>query len=294
MHKISKVLLICIMFILCLTVFIVGCYDNSILFLENSNDKSHNSGHSNSNSNSNSNSSNDSNISSYELNNYQKPEEESLPEEIKNWVNRSLSINLGQSKIYGSWRYILVTYGEKPSGGYYVNIEDVKVLEDKVEVDVRFKEPQKGDMVTQAITYPYDLVVIDAVDLPVKFNVFGDEMHLMTLKGVDLLKPLAAKSSQIKIFEPSPNEVVEEEKFIISGIASVFEGNIVYEIMDEEGNTLYEGYTTAGMGDWYYFELEIETPGDISNKFNVELYSPSAIDGSKTSLVSIPLRLIEE
>lgn len=279
MQKISKLLLICVIFMVSSSIFMAGCYNINFVSLNGNNDNDNNN--------------NGKNILKNEPKDYERPEGKNLPEEIQDWVNRSLNINLGQSKIYGDRQYILVTYGEKPTGGYYVNIEDVKILEDKVEVDVRFKAPQEGDMVTQAITYAYDLVVIKAVDLPVKYNVLGDEMHLMTLKGIDQLKPFAAESSQIKIFEPAPNKVVEKE-FVISGIASVFEGNIVYEILDEEDNSLYENYTTAGMGDWYYFELKIEIPEEISNKFKVELYSPSAIDRSKTNVVTIPLRLTEK
>ncbi len=217
------------------------------------------------------------------------PNGSELPKEIEEWVNNSLDMNLGQSRAYGENLYILVTYGEKPTGGYDVDITDVRVTDEKVEVSVYFKAPQEGDVVTQAITYPYDIEVIDKVDLPVVFDVSGDEDYLMTLQGIDELKPIVAESNWIKIFEPAPNSTMGDQ-VSISGIASVFEGNIVYEVIDENGNTLYESFTTAGMGDWYYFEVEIELPEETTDSFKVELYSPSAIDGSKTSLVSLTLK----
>lgn len=217
------------------------------------------------------------------------PNGSELPKEIEDWVNSSLAMNLGQSKVYEEDMYILVTYGEKPTGGYNVGITDINITDESVEVSVNFKAPKEGDIVTQAITYPYDLEVIEKVDLPLSFNVSGDEDYLMTLQGIDELKPIVAESTWIKIFEPAPNGSVGDQ-VSISGIASVFEGNIVYEVIDESGNTLYENFTTAGMGDWYYFEIDIDLPSETTDNFKIELYSPSAIDGSKTSLVSLNLK----
>ena len=217
------------------------------------------------------------------------PNGSELPKEIEDWLNSSLAMNLGQSKVYGEDLYILVTYGEKPTGGYNVEITDINVTDESVEVSVNFKAPKEGDMVTQAITYPYDLEVIEKVDLPLNFNVSGDEDYLMTLQGIDELQPIVAESTWIKIFEPAPNGSVGDQ-VSISGIASVFEGNIVYEVIDESGNSLYENFTTAGMGDWYYFEIDIDLPSETTDNFKIELYSPSAIDGSKTSLVSLNLK----
>ncbi len=43
-----------------------------------------------------------------------------LPTEIKNWIENSKKIFLGQAYEYEDKLYILVTYGEKPTGGYTV------------------------------------------------------------------------------------------------------------------------------------------------------------------------------
>ncbi|UNC93405.1 Gmad2 immunoglobulin-like domain-containing protein [Candidatus Contubernalis alkaliaceticus] len=224
-------------------------------------------------------------------NDHEEPiDSEKLPEEIEDWLNSSLTMNMGQSRVYEDELYILVTYGEKATGGYEVNITDVNITGESVEVSVDFKAPKEGDMVTQVITYPYALEVIEKVNLPVIFILSGDEEYLMILRGVEELKPIVAESPFIKIFEPAPNSTVGD-KFSISGIASVYEGNIVYEIIDENGKSLYEHYTTAGMGDWYHFEIDINLPEETSNSFKVEMYSPSAIDGSKTNLVSLPLKI---
>ncbi|MDK2991095.1 MAG: hypothetical protein PWP48_328 [Clostridiales bacterium] len=59
--------------------------------------------------------------------------------------------------------YIYVAAGEKPTGGYAVEVLDViDNKNDKITVTVRFTEPGKDDMVTQVITYPYALIRINA------------------------------------------------------------------------------------------------------------------------------------
>lgn len=225
-----------------------------------------------------------------EDNDYDDPNGSELSEEIEDWLNSSLTMSLGQSRVYEEELYILVTYGEKPTGGYEVNITDINVTDESVEVSVDYKAPKEGDIVTQVITYPYALEVIEKVDLPVTFIVSGDEEYLMILRGVEELKPIVAESPLIKVFEPVPSSTVGN-KVSISGIANVFEGNIVYEVIDESGTTLYQHYTTAGQLDWYHFEIEIDLPEETTKNFKVELYSPSAIDGSKTNLVSLPLKI---
>ncbi|RQD75053.1 MAG: protease complex subunit PrcB family protein [Candidatus Syntrophonatronum acetioxidans] len=223
---------------------------------------------------------------------FYRPPEEELPEEIKEWVNRSLTINMGQSQIYDEKLYILVTYGERPTGGYKVRVTDIVLKDDVLKVKVYFKAPEEGDLVTQAITYPYDLVVVeDPPSLPVEFKVSGDEDCLMNLRGIDKLEPITAESACIKVFEPSPNERVGR-KFEIRGIASNSEGNIVYEIFYEE-DYYYRGYFSTGEEGWNYFSIPVKVPEEISGKFRLELYS-SIIEGNKLNLVTLSLNLEEE
>jgi hypothetical protein len=65
--------------------------------------------------------------------------------------------------------YIYVAAGEKPTGGYAVEVLDfIENKNDKLMLTVRFTEPGKGDMVTQVITYPYALIRFKASDKPVE------------------------------------------------------------------------------------------------------------------------------
>jgi|GEM_PF-1755122 len=88
-------------------------------------------------------------------------------------------------KVFGGYRLVLIARGEKPSGGYGVTIEDVThLLEIYPPVDwtvfVKFVNPSPGDMVTQAITYPYAALAIkdDGIEIQVFKVAGGDHVEL--------------------------------------------------------------------------------------------------------------------
>jgi len=216
-----------------------------------------------------------------------------LPVSIQQWVDLAAKeVFLGQSRVIGDYLYILVTYGPKPTGGYTVEITEVQAGEQEIRVDVEFTKPKPGDLVTQAFTYPFDLVVVPADGLPVVFNAHGAETYVMGLYGLDTLEPITASSYGIKLFAPADGDLLNGA-LIYRGVASVFEGTVNYRLRDEGGQILTEGFTTAGMGDWYYFEGEIPLTGFIQEPRPVifELFTISPKDGSEQDKISLKLNV---
>ncbi len=67
--------------------------------------------------------------------------------------------------------YVIVTRGEKPTGGYDIGINNMKLVENEDEtvtlvVYTGFTDPKPGDIVTQVITYPYEIAVTELMALP--------------------------------------------------------------------------------------------------------------------------------
>jgi hypothetical protein len=54
--------------------------------------------------------------------------------------------------------YIAVFMGEKPTGGYSIEVTDVSDSEGRTGVLVKEIEPNKGDIVTQVLTQPYTII----------------------------------------------------------------------------------------------------------------------------------------
>ncbi|MTI82636.1 MAG: protease complex subunit PrcB family protein [Firmicutes bacterium] len=222
---------------------------------------------------------------------FYRPDYQSLPDEIVNWIEFSKELPLVQEKRYDGKRFVLITEGMKPTGGYSLDVEEVDILEEELVIRVKSTKPGENDYVTQAITYPYDLIVVENKELPLKFiDVDDEDRYFMNLLGIDAInKPIVAASNWIKVFKPQPNEQVAGT-FKLAGIANVFEGTVSYELITEKGDVLHSSFTTAAMGDWAYFEEEIQVPGDVGNNgILLELYSESMKDGSKMFEVTIPL-----
>jgi hypothetical protein len=59
-------------------------------------------------------------------------------------------------------KYLLVSAGEKRTGGYSLEIEGVNELSQMITFNINLNEPSEDDMVTQALTYPNLLVKITA------------------------------------------------------------------------------------------------------------------------------------
>ena len=61
---------------------------------------------------------------------------------------------------------LVVRLGEKRTGGYAIEIISVSFSTDTLTVRARVRQPDRGAMVTQALTYPVDAVWINTRRLP--------------------------------------------------------------------------------------------------------------------------------
>lgn len=222
-----------------------------------------------------------------------RPDYSSLPGEIRNWIAYSREIPSVQEKYYAGYRYVLITEGMKPTGGYGVEVEEVLEEDGELKILIRSYGPGVGQMVTQALTYPYDLIIVENKELPLRFIDADDPdryfMALLGLKTID--RPIAASSEWIKIFSPFPGEEVEGI-ITLTGIANVFEGTVSYELLTPKGQVVDKGFTTAAMLDWGYFEKAIHLPESTEiGGLTLKLYSESPKDGSEMFGVEIPLVL---
>lgn len=73
----------------------------------------------------------------------------------------ALSGELGaEIRSRGAGTYLAVYRGEKPTGGYSVGISGARVEGKRVTVRLSLEDPPSGAMVTQSITYPYEISVL--------------------------------------------------------------------------------------------------------------------------------------
>ena len=84
-----------------------------------------------------------------------------VPKESLQWIESQTRTGQVVTKTFGTWDVYVVAMGEQRTGGYAVKIENSGLDSGKTWIIVvKFIEPAPGQMVTQALTYPYEAFAI--------------------------------------------------------------------------------------------------------------------------------------
>ncbi|OEH86428.1 hypothetical protein BHU72_13500 [Desulfuribacillus stibiiarsenatis] len=224
-----------------------------------------------------------------------RPEDNQLPEEIKKWISISREVQAVQERVFEGNRYVLITDGMRPTGGFSVEVQEAIVQGENLEVRIKTIEPKEGQMVTEAITHPYDLVIVENTTLPLEYvSVDNPNQYFMRVMDSQgnygiINQEIVAFSYWVKIYTPEPNQKVEGS-INLSGLANVYEGTVNYELLDGNGNAILEGFTTAAMGDWMHFQETIEIPQEhIGKPLQLEVFTISPKDGAKDQVIEVPI-----
>ncbi|MGH2787487.1 MAG: GerMN domain-containing protein [Actinomycetota bacterium] len=80
----------------------------------------------------------------------------------------------------------------------------------------------------------------------------------------------------------------------VAGTANVFEANVSIRLLDEGGDILFDGFTTAtcGTGCRGDYSKSIRFDVDHEQRGAIELFEVSAEDGSETNKVTVPVVLV--
>lgn len=84
----------------------------------------------------------------------------------------------GYSYKYDDGHKFTIAMGEKPTGGYFINIKKVKIKGLDIIVYVSEKEPSIGEIVTEALTYPIAQIKLNEFPASIKIiNYDNDEAY---------------------------------------------------------------------------------------------------------------------
>jgi hypothetical protein len=181
----------------------------------------------------------------------------------------------------GGIRYVLVAAGERPTGGYAVKVDEVRLSRGVWLVDVVLVEPGPGDNVTQALTYPFALVSMDEGDFQV-------QVRRVTGEGVEEI-PVVAASPRFIVTSPIPGTQVQGEVRVTG--AGVAPGGS-FRVLVEDGHMVLgrASGTTSGDAEWGRFDLVVEI-GTPANPYGaVVIYTENPQDGSITEELILPVR----
>lgn len=149
-------------------------------------------------------------------------------------------------------------------------------------------------------------IVYTATQFPgidrVFFMIDGEEVDAIGGEGLVVADGLTRRDFQegyiapnVVVESPKPGDEFPSNGGIIRGFANVFEANVSWRIVDENGDVLDEGFTTATCGSGCWGDFEISGPSleiDDRQEGRIEVLTFSAEDGSEQDVVSIPVTLV--
>ncbi|HHX94428.1 MAG TPA: protease complex subunit PrcB family protein [Clostridia bacterium] len=116
--------------------------------------------------------------------------------EFAAWYDENLKEEGAFSYTAGEKRYVLLSAGEKNTGGYSLENIVVKGTEDSIEITADLNVPGEGSLVTQALTYPNVLLSIPADEREVVFKGFKENVQ-KTAEKEELLQDTGEYVGQI-------------------------------------------------------------------------------------------------
>lgn len=102
-------------------------------------------------------------------------ESSEIPEKIKEILPKYLSEEKALTCRLNDEIYVVVTRGEKRTGGYSVEVDNIikeesKEGEFKITVIAKYSDPEPNEIVTQGFDYPFTIVKTDLDTMPKSIN----------------------------------------------------------------------------------------------------------------------------
>ncbi len=97
-------------------------------------------------------------------------EDADVPEQLMQIINEKKKEPFKMSYSNEDNLYIVVGYGEQPTGGYSISVDDLFLTSNAVYIDTNLIGPSETDKVINAITYPYVVVKTEFIDKSVVFK----------------------------------------------------------------------------------------------------------------------------
>jgi hypothetical protein len=131
----------------------------------------------------------------------------------------------------------------------------------------------------------------------VKFELDGEPVSTFSGEGVVLDKPVGRSDytdqlPAIFVDRPAWGGVLGNPARLV-GVANVFEATFQVRILDSAGRSLAAGPVTAscGTGCWGTFDVTIQYTVGKAGWGTLQVFEPSAKDGSRTNLTEYPVWL---
>ncbi len=97
-------------------------------------------------------------------------EEIDVPQEVKALIEERKANPFQLAFVTGENSYIMVGYGEQPTGGYSITVDECYLAEDGIHVVTNLLGPEKDAVVDSKLSYPYIVLKTEATDKDIIFE----------------------------------------------------------------------------------------------------------------------------
>lgn len=96
--------------------------------------------------------------------------EEEMPDELKQIIDEKKTAPFKLTYSNDQGLYIIIGYGEQPTGGYSISVKDLYLTENAIVIDTELAGPEKDESTGVEKSYPYIVVQTEYLENPVIFH----------------------------------------------------------------------------------------------------------------------------
>lgn len=97
-------------------------------------------------------------------------EDADVPEKLMEAINDKKSQPFKTTYSDEEYLYIAVGYGEKPTGGYSISVDEFYLTDNAIYLDTNLIGPSQEEFLSNAVTYPYVVLKTEFTDKRVLFD----------------------------------------------------------------------------------------------------------------------------
>lgn len=97
-------------------------------------------------------------------------EDEDLPEVLADRIEEEKMEPFKFSYSDGEYIYIVITYGEQPTGGYSIQVTDLYQTDKYIIISTELLGPAEDEMVATVLTYPYIVIKTEDLKMPIGYK----------------------------------------------------------------------------------------------------------------------------
>lgn len=96
--------------------------------------------------------------------------EPDIPQELKQIISEKQTSPFKLTYSDDKNLYITVGYGEQPTGGFSISVNELYLTENSIVIDTELKGPEKGEPTGPEKSYPYIVIRTEYLENPVVFQ----------------------------------------------------------------------------------------------------------------------------